>query len=80
MFSSDDAKRLSIQEAALTDGVNRRDSDPTLGSGSLLAHDHIRLVPGHGPVVLCLSAARPVGPRSRAAPASSLPLLHRSSP
>ncbi len=37
MIDSDEAKRLSSREDALADDVKRRDSDPPLGSPSLLA-------------------------------------------
>lgn len=38
MSDSDDAKRLFTREDALADDVKRRDSDPPLGSPSLLAY------------------------------------------
>lgn len=37
MMNADDVKRLSARESALADDVKRRDSDPTLGSPSILA-------------------------------------------
>lgn len=58
MFNSDDARRLFTREVALSDDVKRRDSDPTLGSTSLLAETTtVKTYPGTAP---CFYACQPV--------------------